>query len=336
MDFVKKNLGLVIYCGVCFVLIVAIGMGIKRAAGAAGESGKNVRSQADFFDDLSRKKFSLSKTNRDIARANQALVERKFGELREWLANTYRLPRSRNLSSVECVRTLQREIRRMRNDLQEKGVIVNEQKCKYLSFDRRAAARGFLPGVNEVPAILRQLSVVSEIVRLVGASGVRGLENMVRLKDLEVIKEDHYTITPVRVSVLGSLPQIQDFINRLHTDSAYLFFLRQLSLTATEDPAAGGMLAGFGAPAGGGRARPGGGMEMPVDDPGIPGGAMPGAGFVPGAAARGGERGENAFAEMDPRDVRRSDLRVFQSRALLVADIRIDLIEFLAPKQEAK
>ena len=59
----------------------------------------------------------------------------------------------------------------------------------------RAAARGFLPNAEEVPAILRQLSAIGELVRLVGASGVRGVEEIVRLKDLDVIKETHYTIT---------------------------------------------------------------------------------------------------------------------------------------------
>jgi len=277
MDFLRRNIGLLSYGGVSLVLAVLIIIGIRSAGKTAADREKKVRRQMDFFKKVETSEVTPSRANCDTAEENLSLVQDKFYDIRHWLFQTYTVPREAPPSAVECVRTLQDVIRQMRAELLAKEISVGN--CKFFSFDSLATSRT-LPPSADVPAIMRQLKIVREIVRLVGLSGVAEISNIGRPLGLNVLEEDLYTITPLELSVLGEYPKIEELVNKLQRDSQYLFFLRNLAI-GTKDQAPGGRPPGFtgkgaGGPAGGAAApRPGAGGMGGM--PGMMGGAGPGA-----------------------------------------------------------
>jgi hypothetical protein len=354
MDFLKKNIGLIIYAIVCLTLSGLIVTGIRRAAATAGESKKKVQRQAEFFERIKSNEYAINRANREVAGENQTMVEAKFQELRQWLAQNYSIAMDTPPTSVECVTILQEEIRRMKKDIEDKGIVVGGT-CQLFSFDAQATS-SVLPPVGDIPLILRQLKVVKEVVRIVGLSLAQTnpndpkpaeLSSIQRVLGLKTQDSDLYTITPVDISVVAPMPQIQDLVNRFNKESQYLFFLRNITLVTTDQAPAGvvkGFDAAFSARAAAmpGAAGPMGAMEGmgPPEMFGMPGamggpGAMAPRGVRPGVrppAAAPGAAAQPVATGPDLASMKKSDLVVF-TESIYQANLRLDLVEFREPKK---
>ncbi|OGV75411.1 MAG: hypothetical protein A3K19_12805 [Lentisphaerae bacterium RIFOXYB12_FULL_65_16] len=350
MDFLKKNIGLIIYTVVCLALSGLIITGIRRAATTASESKKKVARQSEFFERIKSNEYAINRANREAAGDNQTMVEAKFHDLRQWLAQNYSIAMDPPPTSVECVTILQEEIRRMKKDTEDKEIAVGAQ-CQFFSFDSQATS-SVLPPVEDIPLILRQIKVVKEVVRIVGLSlaGTKPAEltSIHRALGLKTQEADLYTITPVDITIVAPMLQIQDLINRFHKESQYLFFLRNITLVS-RDQAPNGVAVGFDSvfgarattPAAGGAPGP---MEMGMGGPPEMFG-MPGAGGPPGAVPpRGGRPGARTPAPAAPTSaapaVAGPDLAALTKNELVIfgdvvyqADLRLDLVEFREPKK---
>ena len=346
MELLKKNWGVIAYLIACLLVATFIVTAIRRASRATTKAKGIVANQADFFKKVKRQKYTLSKNNLAIAQDNEKLVGIKFRELRTWLAQHYSIPRDGDsITSVECMRQLQEDIRKMHEELNEK-VIVGP-KCKFFSFDKIASSR-ILPPASYVPAIRRNLKIVQEIVRLIREAKVKQVTAIDRLMNLETRDEDFYTITPIGLVVLGTPQQIQDMVNLFQTKSRYLFSLKNIKLES-KDQAPGGVIASLKDNVTRGRNpaanRPGEDAMMAPDmnlgmDPGMAPEMWGGAGRRPqapsqGAQGRNQSRGAKDGKGTPPAEQFKTDLVVFQSRQI-AAELRFDLIEFLQPEVEGE
>ena len=354
MEFLKKNWGLLIYAVVCLVLAAFLGLKINSAEGGARENNKKLEEQLSFFDSVKKDNIKLNEDNQRIAQANRDLAESKFMELRRTLAGKYRIDPDAPPTAVECVRRLQQEIRRMTTKLEDADIIVGQQ-CQYFSFDKLALSKK-LPPISDVPEIFRHLRIIQEIVRLIGESEVISVERISRPMALQRLEEDLYTVTPINLSVTGRADHVQTLVNRMNSESNYLFFLRKVDFLSA-DQAPNGLLAGTDA----GPAKRGGGMDAMMGgpegegmmDPGMMGmgpemmgmgqpgrmrrPAMPrndmmGADMGPEGEARTGQQDQDGEILTGP--ITRQDLIAFEPDRAINAELRFDLVEFIPPKEE--
>lgn len=345
MDLIRKNLGLIAYTIACFVLAGFIVVGIKRAAATASDLEDKVTRQKQFYKKIKSNSYGLTKSNLLIARQNAGLVRGKFRDLRNLLTKQYSIPRERPPTSLECVRILDNDIRSMTRDLMDKDIVPGSG-CTHFSFDALAQDNS-LPPARHVPGILRQLTIVKEVVRLVGMAEIKELSEIRRPMRLGAREEGLYIVIPIEVVVIGKLAEITKLVDLFHRDSRYLFFLRYMTLEA-DDQAPDGLVASYkgrvGADGGGDRGMGmgmGGGMGM--EEGGMDEMAgMDGMGMGPdmGRGRMGAGRGTRG-AEPDQGDgsseeiaLTRKDLTAFDMPRLLRAKLRFELVEFMPPDSD--
>lgn len=372
MDFIKKNWGLIGYGIICLGVAGFLGWKVKAAGSLAGENADKVAEQKTFFEQLSGPK--LDRSNVEIAEENQQVVQAKFKELRKALAERYQVSTGPVPTSVECMNMLQSELRRMNEELAAKGISV-AQAAEFFSFEMIASSEK-LPPEESVPEILRQLAIVREVVRLVSMgvepvadpldleAPVMEIASLIRPLELSPLEEDMRRITPVEFEIVAPVPMMQDIINRFHTESSYLFFLRNVSFLSEDQAPEGGLAgaakdlldvdgggAGMGGLMGGMRGMDEGGEEEMMG-----GRMMGGSGMRMGAGMMRGEYGEDneggmgmgpgmmGYDGMEGEDgammgqlpmdrLKRADLRVFEER-VVSATLRFDLVEFVEPEAE--
>lgn len=339
MELLKKNLGLILYTLASLVLGVFIMLGTRTATRNASEHKGKVDHQVEFFTRIQRNEHAISKTNVKVARQNQRIVDQKFFELRSWLSRQYSIPQEHPPTSIECMRILQAEVRRMQLGMQEKRVALTGGAAM-LSF-KEEATRRTLPAAASVPGILRSLKVVREVTRLVAMAEINELTEIKRLNGLGVKEEDLYTITSLHIAVISPLDEVQRLLNLLSKDSRYLFFLRNVQLE-TQDQAAGGKVAGFsdtGATMQAGGSGGFGGFGAGDQSGGTGFGdasrrVAPGGRTRTPPTRRTGPDGDGAGDDDDEEEeITKGDLRVFTD-PIVGAKIWLDLVEFRQPTQE--
>jgi hypothetical protein len=239
----------------------------------------------------------------------------------------------------------------MTQKLEDVDIAVGQQ-CQYFSFDKLALSKK-LPPEDAVPKIFRQLRIIQEVVRILGESELTTVEEIKRPMGLQTLEEDLYTVTPLKIVVLGRADHVQAFINKMNSESNYLFFLRKIDLLTT-DQAPGGVLSGKDAtPANRGGGMTGGGGEGAggMMDPGMGGGMEGGAAEMtmggnnrrPGRGMRAPEmtgemgaddNGGGARKEETDGPMTRQDLLAFEPNRMLNAELSFDLVEFIPPNAE--
>jgi hypothetical protein len=310
MNFVKKNLGLLIFTLVCLGLSVAFGLAIRGAIKSVGKSEEVVQKQKDFFKKASRSKFALSKTNLATATANHQQEAREFTDLRRELYKRFQIPRM-EMSGLEFKRHLDNKCREMRRTLTEKDVAIGAN-CAYFSFDSVAKSSVLLPN-DTVPSYLRHLQIVEELVKLTAGSYLKELRELDRLNDLKDRDEPLYLVTPLQIVVVGSQSQIMDYVNALHLKSKYFFALKSISLSSKQELIAD--------------ARKSSVNKTKKADTGM---AAPGLGRR-SPALRAAPVEEKAVELSDALPPRTREERQAFSPSLLTATLRVDLLEFKDP-----
>ena len=141
MELLKKNLGLIIYTLVCLAIAAFVVVGIQRAASAAKELESQVQSQKSFFETVGGYEYALNKNNVDTAEENLEMVEKKFKDLRRWLAQQKNVPPAEPMTSIEALNRLQDTLRKMKSYLEEeKDVYLGSGISQYFSFDSIATS----------------------------------------------------------------------------------------------------------------------------------------------------------------------------------------------------
>jgi hypothetical protein len=344
VDFIKKNWGLLLVSVLCLAATTFFAVKLLGARKKAKENRTKLEQELEFFKGVRQFNVKLTEANKQTALLNAEKAKLRFNKAREQLHDRFRIETSYDADPYVALQQLMNGIGKLRTQLGQERIAVPTQN-HYLSFDIYAQSDN-PPNPKQMPELFRQLKIVEEIVNLVVASKVAMLRSIARPMELEKQTEDLYTFIPITLSVVGTSESVSNLLNRFHTSSKCLFFIRKVEL-ASQDQAPDGVLGGTGmtggrggtgggtgggmmdtGPGGGGMMDHGGGMP----GGGMPGGGMPGGG-MPGGDMMGGEGGMGATGLTMPTLLTREQLAAFKER-YVQADIRLDLVEFITPDEE--
>ena len=255
MDFVKKNLGLLGFALLCVILSGLLVFVIVRSAKAASQYDGKVAEQLRFLTGVESYDYAVNDSTLADARVYARQAEERFTILRGFLADNYSLPDESAPTQLECLRTLKQYVQTMHTYLKKtvaevegRHAVYVGQNCTYFSFDNVALSEA-LPARRDIPVIMRHLAATWDIVRLVGIAQVTELTQISRPLGLMQMEEDPlYDVIPFEIMVSGTLEQTQTFINLMHTQATYVFFLRSVELLGEDQAPMGslGLLQQFG------------------------------------------------------------------------------------------
>lgn len=324
MEFVKRNLGFLATVVVFLILTVVVAV-LWQSANRRGQMIEvKVGEQKAFMADIRREKFALNQHNQDLAARNYQTTQKEFTAFLRALASQYGIPEENGVNGLDTLRLIKEECLRMEQELADKSVQLAPDTA-FFSFGDIARSTA-LPQAEDVPFILRNLRVVSEIVRVCGRSGITEFRGISLPAGLKPIDKDLYTVTPVQLTVDGSYKSIQRLVNQLQREAKVIVLVRSLDLEAGDQtPMAA---AAPGAPAAATRrtATSAGLPGMPPGMMGMPA-MMPPAGRA-SAAAEGKEKPSESALPVD------KEQRLVFSPGDVSAVLVLDVLEFKKTAEE--
>ena len=263
--------------------------------------------------------------NQELAARNYQTAQKEFTAFLRELATRYGIPEEGGINGLESLRLIKEECLRMEQELADKSVQLAPDNA-FFSFGDVARSTT-LPRAEDVPFILRNLRIVSEVVRVCGRSGISELSGISRPAGLKPLDKDLYTVTPLQLNVEGSYKSIQRLVNQLQREAKVIVLVRSLELDAREQtPMA---TTAPGAPTAAATRRPATSAGMPGMPPGMAGmpPMMPPAGRAP-LAADGKEKPAEPALPVD------KEQRLVFSPGDVSAVLILDVLEFKKPAEE--
>lgn len=230
MDFVRKNLGFVIFSLVCIVLLIAMIILDRKAAARLAEVREKADRQQDFIRQISRGKYALNKTNVNLANRNYEIAKTELNDfLSELKQNyTYERPGEGEMpGGVECLGRVRTTVREMSALLSRRNIQTQEEQ--YFSFDELAKS-SYPPPQSQVPLILKQLDMAALIVQAAADSPVTEFHTLERLDmpgQEPDIRRGGYQSALYRVGVTGTAEQLRTFINNLNETEQMLLLIKE-------------------------------------------------------------------------------------------------------------
>jgi Tfp pilus assembly protein PilO len=322
MEFVKRNLGFLASVVVFLILTVVLAVFWQSANRRGQAIEAKVSEQKAFMADIRREKFALNQHNQSLAAQNYQTAQKEFTAFLRELATRYGIPEESGINGLESLRLIKEECLRMEQELADKNVQLAPDNA-FFSFGDIARSTT-LPRAEDVPFILRNLRIVSEIVRVCGRSGISELIGISRPAGLKPLDKDLYTITPLQLNVEGSYKSIQRLVNQLQREAKVIVLVRSLELDAREQiPATATTAPGASATA---TRRPAASAGMPPGMMGMPP-MMPPAGRAP-LAADGKEKPAEPALPVD------KEQRLVFSPGDVSAVLILDVLEFKKTAEE--
>lgn len=324
MEFVKRNLGFLAAVVVFLVLTVVVAVLWQRANRRGQAIETKVSEQKAFMADIRREKFALNQHNQALAARNYQTTQKEFTAFLRALATRYGIPEESGINGLESLRLIKEECLRMEQELADKNVQLAPDNA-FFSFGDIARSTT-LPRAEDVPFILRNLRMVSEIVRVCGRSGISELSGISRPAGLKPFDKDLYTVTPLQLTVEGSYKSIQRLVNQLQREAKVIVLVRSLELEARDQTPMGAATTP-GAPAAATTTR------RPAASAGMPPGMMgmppmrPPAGRAP-LAADGKEKPAEPALPVD------KEQRLVFSTGDVSAVLILDVLEFKKTAEE--
>jgi hypothetical protein len=309
MEFLKRNTGLAILGAISMVLAIVLAVSLHHYSGEAADYRAQVEKLEEFFQKLRQARIAVTNENLEAVEKNLDLTEEKLARARELLWRRTRIP-VQQASGVECKNILREETLRLRRLLDEQGIEVTQQAADF-SFSNILQASA-LPAADEVPVILKQLAVISEIVRVAAAANVSQIIAVERSLDLGSHQSELYEVMPVQLKVSGHSINIQRFMNALQQDDDFVFYVPFFTMTA-EDVASNTASLTQGPPT---TAAARGGVFIATGVPPIPGRAP---------------RMDPTELGPQPEVSGPQELEVVELSDVVQAEMRVDFIQFRNP-----
>ena len=322
MEFVKRNLGFLAAVVVFLILTVVLAVFWQSANRRGQAIEAKVSEQKAFMADIRREKFALNQHNQALAARNYQTTQKEFTAFLRELATRYGIPEESGINGLESLRLIKEECLRMEQELADKNVQLAPDNA-FFSFGDIARSTT-LPRAEDVPFILRNLRIVSELVRVCGRSGISELSGISRPAGLKPFDKDLYTVTPLQLTVEGSYKSIQRLVNQLQREAKVIVLVRSLELDAREQiPMAATTAPGASTTA---PRRPAASAGMPPVMMGMPP-MMPPAGRAP-LAADGKEKPAEPALPVD------KEQRLVFSTGDVSAVLILDVLEFKKTAEE--
>jgi len=229
MNFIKRNIGLVTFCGIAIILAAILGYLLAKHTAAADKLEAKVQEQKDFFATLKRKNIGITSGNLKTLSSNVKTTENQLFQLRRRLWQQTRV-QTKELNSIEAKNALRERLINMRNTLEKRGIQVSETASQF-SFGTILQADTLPDEETEVPVILKQIKLVQEIVRLLANSYVDSVDSVQRPFGLHADEREFFDIMPFSLEFSGDSKSVRKFITLLQHESKYLYFIDYLSLS---------------------------------------------------------------------------------------------------------
>jgi hypothetical protein len=235
MDFVKKNLGLLICAAVSFVLVCVLMFFMVKTAGQMKKVNNKVTEQMSFFSHVADQGYKLTAEkgaeleNLLQAQKNFDEAEQFYRSSRDYLANNYSIKPELPLTSPDAIKLINEKIRQM-TDFVLKNRIDFPGLAKEFSV---IVARGSV-NVSEFAPVFRQLLIYDYLVQKIAAAGIKSVHQLEWPLGFAVEEEDIYSITPIWLSINCELEVAQNFLNQVTNDKKMLFYIKNVTLLAPE------------------------------------------------------------------------------------------------------
>ena len=323
MNFIRRNIGIVIFCLLAAVVAVFLAFLIQRQATQAAEFQGRVEEQRNFFRDIKRRDVPVNQANLEIIKENHDLIEEKLIDLQNVLWNRTRIS-VEPVSGIEAKNQLIQATRNMQRFLEENGTIVSDDAANF-SFAHVLEVEALPDRETEVPILLKQLQLIREIVQLAGESGISRLVRLNRPMGLEFEERQFFRFIPFEIVVEGQVNSVKSFVTKLQEDSAYLFAV-QHSIISSGNEAGQLLQEGFGAEHR--RAMERGREDMLRDEMQYYDRRMPDQPRVPRRSR------EMEQADEEEQIILPKEARQIGFANIIRVNLRIDFLDFNEPKQE--
>lgn len=235
MDFVKKNLGLLI-CGVIsFILACVLLVFMVKAAARMKAQNQKVSEQMTFFDRVAKEGYKLTAEkgaeleNLIQAKTNFEEAGQFYRGSRDFLANNYAIEPVLPLTSPDALKQINEKVRQMtdfvlQNDIDFPGL------AKEFS---GIVARGSVSSTEFSP-LFRQLLIYDHVLKKIAAAGIKEVNQLEWPLGFAIQEEDIYSVTPIWLSV-NCAPEVgQNFLNQMTTDTKMLFYIKSVTFFAPD------------------------------------------------------------------------------------------------------
>ncbi len=235
MDFVKKNLGLLICAAVSFIVICILMYFMVKTTGQMKKVNQKVTEQMSFFEHVSEQGYKLTAEkgaeleNLLQAQKNFEDAENFYRVSRDYLAGNYSIKFELPLTSPDAIKLINEKVRQM-----TEFVLKNRIEFPGLAKEFTAiVARGSV-NISEFAPVFRQLSIYDYVLQKVAAAGIKSIRQLEWPLGFAVQEEDIYSITPIWLSVDCEFEVAQNFLNQMMNDKKMLFYIKNISLLAPE------------------------------------------------------------------------------------------------------
>ncbi|NLF93881.1 MAG: hypothetical protein GX564_08330 [Oligosphaeraceae bacterium] len=237
MDFVKKNLGLLICALVCLLLAVFLTVKIFGARKKMQAQVKFLNEQKTFFERAKQENYKLKPEkgqeleNIVQAQKNFARVDELYQQGRAFLSREFTFTPAIPLpnSSPEALKQISEQIRSMtdfviRNDIDFPGIAK-----EYAQIVQQGSINP-----AEFKPLFRQLHIYRHLLDNISTAGIKQLRSLDWLMGFQVREEDIYTVTPIYMVFFADLETTQKFLNILSNDPKMLFYVKNVQITAPD------------------------------------------------------------------------------------------------------
>ncbi len=237
MDFVKKNLGLLICALVCLLLAIFLTVKILGSRKNLQKQVKFLNEQKTFFDRAKQENYKLkAEKGQELenivqAQKNFAQVDELYQQGRAFLSREFTFTPAIPLpnSSPEALKQISEQIRSMtdfviRNDIDFQGIAK-----EYTQIVQQGSINP-----AEFKPLFRQLYIYQHLLDNISTAGIKQIRTLDWLMGFQAREENIYTVTPIYMVFAADLDTTQKFLNILSNDKKMLFYIKNVQITAPD------------------------------------------------------------------------------------------------------
>ncbi len=236
MDFVKKNLGLLICGAVSFILACVLMFFMFKTAGHMKKQNQKVTEQMTFFERVAQEGYKLTAAkgaeleNLLQAKKNYEEAEQFYRSNRDFLATNYSIEPELPVTSPDALKQINEKVRQMTDFVLKKDINFPALAKEFMAI----VARGSVSSTEFAP-VFRQLLIYEYLLQKIAEAGIKEIRQLEWPLNFAVQEEDIYTITPIWISMDCELEVAQIFLNQMMNDRKMLFYIKNVTLVAPEN-----------------------------------------------------------------------------------------------------
>ena len=237
MDFVKHNLIFVVLLAVCVIALGAMTFLCTRAnTSLQAEMEQTVKVQR-YLKGVASKRIALTQENIDKAEAEAKGTAAIRDAFVDALRKRFQLPYETPDIPLVALRQLKEQVGTLREHLLDSDIELSS-KCENFTFDEFMKATQ-APKKEDLPKIFRKFELIRRLMGILVETRKKdakvsdipfGIESIIFIKNMDVVEEQNYTVTPMELTFHASNAEGQAVVNALSHSKDMLFFVRNVTL----------------------------------------------------------------------------------------------------------